>query len=64
MPKADYDQAQAEVANLTQINTNFQNEVVAERNAEIALHKEEKKTHSILFHFEGREKKEGLERSP
>ncbi len=58
MPKADYDQAQAEVANLTQINTNFQNEVVAERNAEIALHKEEKKTHSILFHFEGREKKE------
>ena len=58
MPKADYDQAQAEVANLTQINTNFQNEVVAERNAEIALHKEEKKTHSILFHFERREKKE------
>src|SRR5712692_2147227 len=58
MPKADYDQAQAEVSNLTQMNLNLQNEVVAERQAEIALHQGEKKTHSILFHFEGGEKKQ------
>ena len=58
MPKADYDQAQAEVSNLTQMNLNLQNEVVAERQAETALHQGEKKTHSILFHFEGGEKKQ------
>ncbi len=58
MPKADYDQAQAEVSNLTQMNLNLQNEVVAERLAEMALHQGEKKTHSILFHLEGGEKKQ------
>jgi hypothetical protein len=58
MPTADYDQAKADVANLTQMNLNLQNEIVAERQAEIALREGEKKTHSILFHFEGREKKE------
>src|SRR5712692_6534679 len=58
MPKADYDQAQAEVSTLTQMNLNLQNEVVAERQAEMALHQGEKKTHSILFHFEGGEKKQ------
>src|SRR4029077_19254161 len=50
--------AQADVANLSQMNLNLQNEIVAERQAEIALREGEKKTHSILFHFEGREKKE------
>ena len=58
MPKADYDQAQAEVSTLAQMNLNLQNEIVAERQAEMALHQGEKKTHSILFHFEGGEKKQ------
>jgi len=58
MPKADYDQAQAEVSALAQMNLNLQNEIVAERQAEMALQEGEKKTHSILFHFEGSEKKQ------
>jgi len=58
MPKADYDQAQAEVSTLTQMNQNLQNEIVAERQAEMALQQGEKKTHSILFHFEGGDKKQ------
>src|SRR5205807_3136963 len=58
MQKGDYDQAAAEVANLTQMNDALQNEMVQERIARAALAKDERKTHSILFHLEGRDEKE------
>ena len=58
MPKEDYDQAATEVANLTQMNDALQNEIVQEGIARAALAKDERKTHSILFHLEGRDEKE------
>jgi hypothetical protein len=58
MEKSDYDQAAADVATLTQMNLNLQNEMTNERAAELALRQDEKKTHSFLFHFEGGEKKQ------
>jgi len=58
MQRGDYDQAVAEVANLTQMNDALQNEMVEERIARAALAKDERKTHSILFHLEGRDEKE------
>jgi len=58
MQKDDYDKASAEVANLTQINIDQQSEMNYERGAEATLETEEKKTHSIMFHFENKEKKE------
>jgi hypothetical protein len=58
MQKEEYDRAVAEVSNLTSMNEELQKERVEERSAEATLEGEEKKTHSILFHFEAREKKE------
>jgi len=58
MQKADYDKAQADVSSLVQKNVDLQNEMMQERNAEIALAQEDRKTHSFMFHFEGKEKKE------
>lgn len=57
MQKDAYDSASAQVANLSQMNTDLQNEMMQERNEEATLAQEERKTHSIMFHFEGREKK-------
>jgi hypothetical protein len=58
MKKEEYDQALAEVANLTQLNEEIQKDANEKRNAEAVLKEYEKKTHSIMFHLEGREKKE------
>jgi hypothetical protein len=58
MTKDEYDQALAEVSKLTQLNEDLQNEEAKERTEEAVLEEEEKKTHSLLFHFEGREKRE------
>src|SRR5438034_9300146 len=58
MWRGDYDHAVAEVANLTQMNNALQNERVQEGIARAALAKDERKTHSILFHFEGRDETE------
>ena len=58
MRKEEYDQAVAEVSKLAQMNEELQNETTEERSAEATLEEEEKKTHSLLFHFEGKEKKE------
>jgi hypothetical protein len=58
MQKEEYDRAVAEVSNLTSMNEELQKEREEERSAEATLEEEEKKTHSILFHFEAREKKE------
>jgi hypothetical protein len=57
MQKDEYDKASAEVSNLRQMNEEFQNETMEERSAEATLQEEERKTHSMLFHFEGKEKK-------
>ncbi len=56
--KADYDQAQADVATLAQMNQNIQNEMMAERAAQDALNQDTAKTHSIMFHFKGDQEKE------
>ena len=58
MQKQEYDQAVAEVANLAQESEELQKETMEESSAEASLKKEEEKTHSIMFHLEGRVKKE------
>ena len=58
MQKEEYDQAGTEVADLTQMNEQLQNETAEERRTEAALEEDQKKTHSILFHFEGGQKRE------
>src|SRR6266852_9723112 len=58
MQKSDYDQAQADVATLAQMDQNMRNEVMADRAAHDALYQDAKKTHSILFHFKSDEEKE------
>jgi hypothetical protein len=58
MQKEEFDRALAEVANLSKMNEELQTERTEEGSAEATLKKGEKKTHSILFHLEGREKKE------
>jgi hypothetical protein len=58
MQKEEYDRALAEVSNLAKMNEELRNETMEERTTEATLKKEEKKTHSIMFHFEGKEKKE------
>jgi hypothetical protein len=58
MRKEEYDRALAEVSNLTQMIEEAQNERMEQESAEATLEKEESKAHSILFHLEGKEKKE------
>ena len=58
MQKKDYDNALAEVSNLTQMNMDLANEENADRTAKAALDEEQRKTHSIKFLFEGKEDKE------
>jgi len=58
MQKEDYDRAVAEVSNLTKMNEELQSERTEERSAETTLEEEERKTHSIMFHLEAKEKKD------
>jgi hypothetical protein len=58
MPKEEYDQASAEISNLANMSEELQNEANQENSADGSLKEEERKTHSIMFHFEGKEKKE------
>jgi hypothetical protein len=58
MQTEDYDDALAEVSNLTQMNIDLVNEENADRSAKTALEDGEKKTHSVKFLFEGKENKE------
>jgi hypothetical protein len=58
MQKEDYDRTLAEVANLAKLSEEMRSARTEEESAEATLEKEEKKTHSILFHFEAKEKKE------
>jgi hypothetical protein len=58
MKKEDYDTASTEVATLGQMTQDYAAQTVEANNEDIALAEEQKKTHSILFHFEGKEKRE------
>jgi hypothetical protein len=58
MQKENYDQTLAEVSNLTKMTEDWQDKKMEEESAEATLEEEERKTHSIMFHFEGKEKKE------
>ena len=58
MEKQDYDQAAAEVSNLTQMNIDKVNAENADRSEKAALQEDEKKTHSITFLFEAKESKD------
>ena len=55
--KEDYDRTLAEVSNLTKMNEELHTERMEEMDAAATLEEEERKTHSILFHFEAKEKK-------
>jgi len=58
MQKQDYDQTLADVSNLTKMTEEWQDKKMEEAGAEATLEEEERKTHSILFHFEGKDKKQ------
>ncbi len=58
MPKDEYDRAAADVANLIRLNEELYTEREEVMAATDELRKDELKTHSILFHFEGSEKRE------
>jgi hypothetical protein len=58
MQKADYDQLSAQVAGMSQMSAGMQAQAQQEVAAQAALEKEQKKSHSFMFHFESKEKKE------
>jgi len=58
MQKDEYDRAVAEVADLAQLNEQVQTATAAETTEQAALAGDERKTHSILFHLEGKEQKQ------
>ncbi len=58
MQKSDYDQAAADVATIAQRTQALQDETMQEHGAEISLADDQRKTQSIMFHFEGAEKKQ------
>jgi hypothetical protein len=58
MQKEDYDRALTEVSNLQKMIEELQKETTEEKSAEATLEEEERKTHSIMFHLEAKEKKE------
>jgi hypothetical protein len=58
LQKEEYDRALAEVSNLAQLNEELQNQEMEERSTEAALEKDVRKTHSIFFHFEGKDEKQ------
>jgi hypothetical protein len=64
MQKEQYDQALAEISNLVKVNEELAREEAEERSARALLEEDEKKTHSIFFHFKSEEnQKAELERT-
>ncbi len=59
--KEDYDKGNDDVARLSQITGQVETEKAEEQQAEAALQKDERREHSFLFHFEGRDEKAQLE---
>jgi hypothetical protein len=63
MQKEQYDQVLAEISDLEKINEQSMKEKNEAESAKDLLEEDERKTHSILFHFEAKDKKEAeLER--
>jgi len=58
--KDDYDKGVQDVARLSQMTAQMNAERVKEEQAVTTLQKDERKEHSFLFHFEGREVKDEL----
>ena len=58
MQKEEYDEASAEVSNLTKMSEELNAELPEEKSAEATLAEEERKTHSIMFHFQAKDKRE------
>ena len=58
MQKEEYDRALAECSNLAHLYDEVHNEIMEVGGTETALEEEERKTHSILFLFEGKEKRD------
>lgn len=64
MQKEQYDQASAEISNLAKVNEELAREEAEERSARALLEEDERKTHSIFFHFKSEEnQKAELERA-
>ena len=55
MQKEQYDAALAEVSNLAKVNEELAREEAEERSARVLLEADERKTHSIFFHFKSDE---------
>ena len=58
--KEDYDKGVDDVARLSQMITQVDTEKAEEEQADSALRQDERKEHSFLFHFEGKEEKDEL----
>jgi len=64
MQKGQYDQASAEISNLAKVDEELAREEAEERSARALLEEDERKTHSIFFHFKSEEnQKAELERA-
>jgi hypothetical protein len=63
MTKEDYDKGVGDVARLSQMIAQVNTESAEEAHAEAALQQDERREHSISFHFEGKEKKDELAKS-
>jgi len=64
MQKEQYDQTLAEISNLVKVNEELAREEAEERSARALLEENERKTHSIFFHFKSEEnQKAELERA-
>ncbi|MGD0424832.1 MAG: hypothetical protein ABSA92_15450 [Candidatus Bathyarchaeia archaeon] len=61
--KDDYDKGVEDVARLSQMTAQMNTERADEEQAVVTLQKDERKEHSFLFHFEGKEAKDELSRS-
>ncbi len=55
MQKEQYDAVLAEISNLAKVNEELAREEAEERNAKALLEEDERKTHSIFFHFKSEE---------
>jgi hypothetical protein len=58
--KVDYDKGADAVARLSQMTIELDTEKGEEEQADVALQQDERKEHSFLFHFEGKEEKDEL----
>jgi hypothetical protein len=58
--KEDYDKEVIEVTRLSQLIAQVNTEKAEEEQSDLALRQDERKEHSFLFHFEGKEEKEEL----